>query len=311
MTNSTSPAAPTHAVATNASNSVDAHHPAASPSDANVAARSIYEHYVRRQKQLLQQFKQDLADATGVSRPSDMAPNFRDEHEQAARDNFSIANDQYDAGTRGRMSTSVLYVTDDDDGADESSGSSSDGDLPPPTTLSIMPSTNGTASVANKMSAEMSRNVNGAASPPPSRRSVELVAQVVLHALQQNETGADMDMHAGRSVSHKSRRGRVGGFQYAGKRMPVGKPDSDKKVNGTKTTPRVRGSKAEYKRLDELYNKSIHDYYLAETTQSLHGTDDVWEEYTFVVRRTFGTLSAIHVASATRTSPAYNCATNN
>ena len=63
--------------------------------------------------------------------------------------------------------------------------------------------------------------------------------------------------------------------------------DSSKDKEGP-PQKRVRGSRGEFKRLDELYNKSIHDYYLAETTTSPHGADDIWEEYTFVVRRTFG-----------------------
>ncbi|KAI5816128.1 hypothetical protein BZA77DRAFT_387834 [Pyronema omphalodes] len=51
--------------------------------------------------------------------------------------------------------------------------------------------------------------------------------------------------------------------------------------------PRVRGSKLEYKRMDELYNKERHDYYLTDTTTDKKSSDDVWEEYSFIVRRTF------------------------
>ncbi|KAI5793304.1 P-loop containing nucleoside triphosphate hydrolase protein, partial [Geopyxis carbonaria] len=51
--------------------------------------------------------------------------------------------------------------------------------------------------------------------------------------------------------------------------------------------PRVRASKLEYKRLDELYNKSIHDFYLAESSSSPHSKEDRWEEFIFIVRRRF------------------------
>ncbi|KAI5785369.1 P-loop containing nucleoside triphosphate hydrolase protein [Pyronema domesticum] len=51
--------------------------------------------------------------------------------------------------------------------------------------------------------------------------------------------------------------------------------------------PRIRGSKLEYKRMDELYNKERHDYYLTDTTTDKKSSDDVWEEYSFIVRRTF------------------------
>ncbi|KAI5840555.1 hypothetical protein DFP73DRAFT_482409 [Morchella snyderi] len=50
---------------------------------------------------------------------------------------------------------------------------------------------------------------------------------------------------------------------------------------------RVRASKMEFKRLDEVYNKAIHDFYLAESSTSPSAKDDKWEEYIFVVRRRF------------------------
>jgi hypothetical protein len=57
--------------------------------------------------------------------------------------------------------------------------------------------------------------------------------------------------------------------------------------------PRIRGSKLEYKRMDELYNKERHDYYLTDTTTDKKSSDDVWEEYSFIVRRTFSMYSII------------------
>ncbi|KAI5854058.1 P-loop containing nucleoside triphosphate hydrolase protein [Tricharina praecox] len=51
--------------------------------------------------------------------------------------------------------------------------------------------------------------------------------------------------------------------------------------------PRVRASKLEFKRLDHLYNKAIHDFYLAESSRNSDDKDDKWEEFVFIVRRRF------------------------
>ncbi|PUU80698.1 hypothetical protein B9Z19DRAFT_1078786 [Tuber borchii] len=62
-------------------------------------------------------------------------------------------------------------------------------------------------------------------------------------------------------------------------------------VNGdgesTDRKERIRSSKLDYKRLDELYNKTTHDFYFAESSQSPAGKEDKWEEYLFVIRRRF------------------------
>ena len=52
--------------------------------------------------------------------------------------------------------------------------------------------------------------------------------------------------------------------------------------------PRVRANKLEFKRLDELYDKSAHKFFLAETAKTPSAKDDVWEEYVFVLIRMFG-----------------------
>lgn len=64
-----------------------------------------------------------------------------------------------------------------------------------------------------------------------------------------------------------------------------GMPDEEEDPN---SPPRVRASKLEYKRLDELYNKNIHDFYLAESSQKASAKEDKWEEYIFIIRRRFG-----------------------
>ncbi|KAL7275470.1 hypothetical protein RUND412_001577 [Rhizina undulata] len=58
-------------------------------------------------------------------------------------------------------------------------------------------------------------------------------------------------------------------------------------ADGDDKKSKVRASKREFKRLDELYNKNIHDFYLAEASQVQLSKDDQWEEYVFVVRRRF------------------------
>ncbi|KAF8426203.1 P-loop containing nucleoside triphosphate hydrolase protein [Tirmania nivea] len=50
---------------------------------------------------------------------------------------------------------------------------------------------------------------------------------------------------------------------------------------------RERASKLEFKRLDELYNKNIHDFYLAESNAQSSQKEDKWEEYIFIIRRRF------------------------
>lgn len=107
-------------------------------------------------------------------------------------------------------------------------------------------------------------------------------------------------------------------YSDPGRFLPPGyaigiKPDGT--VNGegvdSEKKERIRASKMEFKRLDELYvfqpwfmggfvltywgfyryNKAIHDFYLAESTPSPSAKDDKWEEYIFVVRRRFGMYS--------------------
>ena len=51
---------------------------------------------------------------------------------------------------------------------------------------------------------------------------------------------------------------------------------------------RVRASKVEYRKLDELWSKNKHDFYLAESSPSPSGLFDEWEEYIFIVRKKFG-----------------------
>lgn len=36
------------------------------------------------------------------------------------------------------------------------------------------------------------------------------------------------------------------------------------------------------------YNKTTHDFYFAESSQSPAGKEDKWEEFLFVIRRRFG-----------------------
>ena len=71
--------------------------------------------------------------------------------------------------------------------------------------------------------------------------------------------------------------------------LPVADVTVKEVSSATRTqTPRVRASKLEFKRLDHLYNKSIHDFYLAESSRNSNDKDDKWEEYVFIVRRRFG-----------------------
>ena len=68
--------------------------------------------------------------------------------------------------------------------------------------------------------------------------------------------------------------------------LPVADVTVKEVSSATRTqTPRVRASKLEFKRLDHLYNKSIHDFYLAESSRNSNDKDDKWEEYVFIVRR--------------------------
>jgi hypothetical protein len=72
----------------------------------------------------------------------------------------------------------------------------------------------------------------------------------------------------------------------------IGNQDNGAKANTVNKiepeNPRVRANKLEFRRLDELYDKSAHKFFLAETAKSPSAKEDVWEEYVFVVIRIFG-----------------------
>lgn len=86
----------------------------------------------------------------------------------------------------------------------------------------------------------------------------------------------------------------VGGAMYG--RMPPPPPppsapfpgeDSQELDENGEPIVRVRASKMEYKKLDELFNKHIYDFYLTETATEGNTKEDKWEEYVFVVIRKF------------------------
>ncbi|KAG0129740.1 hypothetical protein HOY82DRAFT_487773 [Tuber indicum] len=72
----------------------------------------------------------------------------------------------------------------------------------------------------------------------------------------------------------------VGGMLLDGTMVNCDSETMDKKE-------RIRSSKLEFKRLDELYNKTTHDFYFAESSPSPAGKEDKWEEFLFVIRRRF------------------------
>lgn len=79
------------------------------------------------------------------------------------------------------------------------------------------------------------------------------------------------------------------------------------RAGGAAAVARVRASKAEFKRLDEVYaslggalqvganrnryNKLFHRYDLKESSSSAPGKDGKWDDNAFLVRRKFGTKS--------------------
>lgn len=64
----------------------------------------------------------------------------------------------------------------------------------------------------------------------------------------------------------------------------MGLDATGKKLRQEKTTKKKRGSKMEYKRVDQLWDNTIHNYKLQDTAEE---TEDEYDQYLFNVRRTF------------------------
>lgn len=60
---------------------------------------------------------------------------------------------------------------------------------------------------------------------------------------------------------------------------PLRKPKKDK------SPPKKRGSKLEFKRVDQLWDSSIHNYKLTDTKEDVKSSE--YDQYLFNVRRTF------------------------
>ncbi|RPA77184.1 P-loop containing nucleoside triphosphate hydrolase protein [Ascobolus immersus RN42] len=68
---------------------------------------------------------------------------------------------------------------------------------------------------------------------------------------------------------------------------PVPEKAEKKAEEEVKPVARIRGSKKEFRRLDELYDKGKNTFYLAETHTTSSQKEDEWEEYVFIVKRKF------------------------
>ncbi len=62
-------------------------------------------------------------------------------------------------------------------------------------------------------------------------------------------------------------------------------PASLKKAKKDKKVKRKRGSKLEYKRVDQLWDSTIHNYKLTDTAEDEESSE--YDQYLFNVRRTF------------------------
>jgi hypothetical protein len=247
--------------------------------------KEVYDHYSRLQLQLQLDFQRDLAKAAGLNVSQAASTGFDTGLHTDATGDKVLAN--ANAGTRKQM-TIEAFIADD-----ESSDGSSDDSSAMATSRNAASATDGIAN-GKKLQRQVGDavlNGNGAATGAAALTAGRNGARSrkVEQPLQRYPAVRD-----GRTSHKKRRRGTTGGRKDGGP-MNGGfflgglKPmDMDLDNENTHETLRVRASKLEYKRLDHLYNKNIHDFYLTESTKSPGDKSDKWEEYIFVVRRRFG-----------------------
>ncbi|KAH0611205.1 uncharacterized protein H6S33_011632 [Morchella sextelata] len=238
-------------------------------------ATQLFALYQEKQDNLAMEFKRALANLTGTSLPSEP----RKEIVRDVQDSSSNLSDSEDCSNN-----------DETDGHGDSSSSDEDPPLPPAADPSNPLSPSELARLAkggrrsrknessNLNAKKRSKSTNGVA-----KKKLEING-ITTNGVKNGANGVanllpnrgNLNSYSGPPLSP----GSVMGMKSDGSMVNGDVADNEKKA-------RVRASKMEFKRLDEVYNKAIHDFYLAESSTSPSAKDDKWEEYIFVVRRRF------------------------
>lgn len=257
--------------------------PSASPETKGVAALDVEGIYVRLFQQMRLDFQRELAKIGIYVELPGLAMSVA-----AARD-ISLANAR--AGTTTTAATTTPRCDEDDeDEADKSSGS--EVELPSPAD----PDRTGRNAAIDLVSAKNQKstgggallNGNGSANNNINRAALQrdvLAGQAAAALLG----GAACCPPPPPLNPRPFRRAlpRMGHFMNGQFELNGDEYELDENGDPLNAKPRERASKLEFKRLDHLYNKNIHDFYLTESTKSRRDKDDKWEEYIFVVRRRF------------------------
>jgi len=74
------------------------------------------------------------------------------------------------------------------------------------------------------------------------------------------------------------------GLDSTGRKLKKQKDEEDEEEDAKEKSKKKRGSKLEYKRVDQLWDNTIHNYKLQDTADDV---EDEYDEYLFNVRRTF------------------------
>jgi hypothetical protein len=239
-------------------------------------------------------FQRDLAKAAGLDVSQAASTGFDTGLHTDATGDKVLAN--ANAGTRKQMKIEAFIADDESsDGSSDEAAADSDDTSAMATSRNAASATDGIANgkKLQRQAGDAVLNGKGAvtgAAALTAGRINGARSRKVEQPLQRYPAVRD-----GRTTSHKKRRRETTGVRKDGGPMNGGsffgglKPmHMDLDNENAHETLRVRASKLEYKRLDHLYNKNIHDFYLTESTKSPGDKSDKWEEYIFVVRRRFG-----------------------
>lgn len=272
--------------------------PASQPQldDRKAAAQKLFDHYARLQEALRLNFERDLAKATGINSSAE-ADSENDPHHA---DKGSNKTHQHGAGAAMQINHVTGFLDAEDDSDSEES---EDVEMPSPADpehpgkpRKISVPSNGAKSLGRKKKVD---NNEATALTKTIYAALELMKEKSGGAIAEGRKPTKpktLGKHTrgGRSLPHILRRdsGPFGQMQLmddAGEEAESGEEHGEDGGPVSKK-PRIRASKIEFKRLDALYNKNIHDFYLAESNKTPEGKSDKWEEYLFIVRRQFGEL---------------------
>jgi hypothetical protein len=256
--------------------------------------KEVYDYYSRLQMQMQFDFQRDLAKAAGLNVSQAASTGFdTGMHIDATRENVV---EKAHAGTGNQMPAESLIAGNDESSPGSSDDVAADDDSSATATSSNTASATEEIATGQKLEAPVPDavlNGNGPASraaaptagPNGARgRKVEPPQQRDPRTSHKQVSG-----RARRGINSGRNGGPTNGGIFLGGRKYIDMDAHDEDHLGT---PKVRASKLEYKRLDHLYSKNNHDFYLTESTKSPGDKDDAWEEYIFVVRRRFGTYAS-------------------